>query len=92
MPLRHQPSTLQQASMVSIARNFDYICYHAKTREEMCAMIYDESYLKETGPFQQLREYLSVCMYVCVCMCVPTGAYTSLEDGEEGQDKKETQK
>ena len=55
-------------------------------------MIYDESYLKETGPFQQLREYLSVCMYVCVCMCVPTGAYTSLEDGEEGQDKKETQK
>ncbi|XP_045121231.1 uncharacterized protein LOC123510292 [Portunus trituberculatus] len=54
MPLKHQPSSLQEASMVSIARNFDYICYHAKTREEMCAMIYDESYLKVAGPFLQL--------------------------------------
>ncbi|XP_063877914.1 uncharacterized protein LOC135109934 isoform X1 [Scylla paramamosain] len=54
MPLKHQPSSLQQASMVSIARNFDYICYHVKTREEMCAMIYDESYLKVPGPFQEL--------------------------------------
>ncbi|MPC42649.1 hypothetical protein E2C01_036276 [Portunus trituberculatus] len=71
MPLKHQPSSLQEASMVSIARNFDYICYHAKTREEMCAMIYDESYLKVAGPFLQLREYL--CVPVCVYVQFSSG-------------------
>ncbi|XP_050715630.1 uncharacterized protein LOC126998204 isoform X2 [Eriocheir sinensis] len=54
MPLRNQPDTLQRASLVSIARNFDSICYRVKNREEMCAMIYDESYLQEPGPFLHL--------------------------------------
>ena len=82
MPLRNQPNSLQKAVMVSIARNFDYICYKAKTREEMCAMIYDESYLQVAGPFQHLREsligvevlkcfFLSVCsLFLMFCACL----------------------
>ncbi|XP_042226079.1 uncharacterized protein LOC121869048 isoform X1 [Homarus americanus] len=54
MPLRNQPGTLQKNTMLTIARNFDYICYRAKTREDMCKMIYDESYLNYEGPFKNL--------------------------------------
>ncbi|KAG0714017.1 hypothetical protein GWK47_001705 [Chionoecetes opilio] len=54
MPLRNQPHSLQKSSLVAIARNFDSICYNVKTRQEMCTMIYDESYLQVPGPFQHL--------------------------------------
>ncbi|KAK3873251.1 hypothetical protein Pcinc_021724 [Petrolisthes cinctipes] len=54
MPLRNQPPTLQKATMLSIARNFDYICYGAKTREQMCKMIHDDTYTDVEGPFKNL--------------------------------------
>ncbi|XP_069165548.1 F-box/LRR-repeat protein 20-like isoform X3 [Procambarus clarkii] len=60
MPLRIEPGTLQKNTMLAIARNFDYICYNAKSREEMCQMIYDESYLQVEGPFKNLPPLINL--------------------------------
>ncbi|XP_064110912.1 uncharacterized protein LOC135218494 isoform X2 [Macrobrachium nipponense] len=51
MPRRNQPESLQKSAMVSIAKNFDFICYQAKTKEQMHQMIQDETYLDIEGPF-----------------------------------------
>ncbi|XP_053627101.1 F-box/LRR-repeat protein 20-like isoform X2 [Cherax quadricarinatus] len=60
MPLRKEPGSLQKNTMITIVRNFDYLCYKAKTREEMCQMIYDESYLKVEGPFKNLPPLINL--------------------------------
>ncbi|CAL4074807.1 unnamed protein product [Meganyctiphanes norvegica] len=54
MPLRTQPESLQRACMLSVARNFDYLCYRVNSRKEMSKMISDESYLQVEGPFKEM--------------------------------------
>ncbi|XP_064110913.1 uncharacterized protein LOC135218494 isoform X3 [Macrobrachium nipponense] len=58
MPRRNQPESLQKSAMVSIAKNFDFICYQAKTKEQMHQMIQDETYLDIEGPFVHMPMFV----------------------------------
>ncbi|CAL4074810.1 unnamed protein product [Meganyctiphanes norvegica] len=54
MPLRIQPSSLQQSCMYTIGKNFALICYGAREKKQMSAMIMNDSYKAVEGPFKQM--------------------------------------
>lgn len=58
MPLTHQPFSLKRATMVTIARNFDLICYSCSSPDKMTELIESEEYLNFECPFDDLPPHL----------------------------------
>lgn len=59
MPLHHTVPTLRKASLISVAKNWDLICYAVHSPREMGELIESDDYLKFTGPFTSFRKPFS---------------------------------